>query len=55
MQMIQKLTPTGWTMDAMHKLISFQSGAASVTPQIALLVAATFVIAGFAVKRFQYQ
>lgn len=55
MQMIQKLTPTGWTMDAMHKLISFQSGAASVIPQIALLVAATFVIAGFAVKRFQYQ
>jgi len=55
MQMIQKLTPTGWTMDAMHKLISFQSGAASVIPQLVLLVAATVVIAGFAVKRFQYQ
>jgi len=55
MQMIQKLTPTGWTMDAMHKLISFQSGAASVIPQLVLLVAATVVIAGFAAKRFQYQ
>jgi len=55
MQMIQKLTPTGWTMDAMHKLISFQSGAASVIPQLALLLAATVVIATLAAKRFQYQ
>lgn len=55
MQMVQKLTPTGWTMDAMHKLISFQSGAASVIPQLALLVAATLVIAAFAAKKFQYQ
>ncbi|MCP5093389.1 MAG: ABC transporter permease, partial [Gammaproteobacteria bacterium] len=28
MQMLQKFMPTGWTMDALHKLISFQSGAA---------------------------
>jgi ABC-2 type transport system permease protein len=55
MQMIQKLTPTGWTMDAMHKLISFQSGAASVIPQLVLLVAATLILAAFAAKRFQYQ
>lgn len=55
MQMVQKLTPTGWTMDAMHKLISFQSGAASVIPQLALLLAATAVIATYAAKRFQYQ
>ena len=55
MQMVQKLTPTGWTMDAMHKLISFQSGAASVIPQLALLLVATAVIAILAAKRFQYQ
>jgi ABC-type multidrug transport system permease subunit len=55
MQMIQNLTPTGWTMDALHKLISFQSGAASVIPQLALLLTATIVIAAFAAKRFQYQ
>jgi ABC-2 type transport system permease protein len=55
MQMIQKITPTGWTMDAMHKLISFQSGAASVIPQLLLLLVATVVIAAFAAKRFQYQ
>jgi len=55
MQMIQKLTPTGWTMDAMHKLISFQSGAASVIPQLLLLVTATVLIAAYAAKRFQFQ
>jgi len=55
MQMVQKVTPTGWTMDAMHKLISFQSGAASVIPQLLLLVTATVFIAAFAAKKFQYQ
>ena len=35
--------------------ISFQSGAASVIPQLALLLIATAVIATFAAKRFQYQ
>ena len=55
MQIIQKLTPTGWTMDAMHKLISFQSGASSVLPQLALLLIASLAIAALAAKRFQYQ
>jgi len=55
MQAVQKLTPSGWTMDAMHKLISFQSGPASVIPQLALLLAATAVLTMLAAKRFQYQ
>jgi ABC-type multidrug transport system permease subunit len=55
MQVVQKLTPTGWTMDAMHKLISFQSGASSVLPQLALLLIASVAIAALAAKRFQYQ
>jgi glucan biosynthesis protein C len=37
----------------MHKLISFQSGAASAVPQLALLLVATIVLAAFAVKRYQ--
>jgi ABC-2 type transport system permease protein len=55
MQTIQQFTPTGWTMDAMHKLISFQSGALSVLPELILLLIATAVMATFAAKRFQYQ
>ncbi len=55
MQMVHKGMPTGWAMDALHKLISFQSGAASALPQLAILLVATFVIATLAVKRFQYE
>ena len=55
MQFIQKLIPTGWTMDALHKLISFQAGAASVIPNILLLIAATAVFGGLAARRFRYE
>ena len=54
MQTLQKFMPTGWTMDALHKLISFQSGAASALPQLAIIVGATLVVAALAVNRFKY-
>jgi ABC-type multidrug transport system permease subunit len=54
MQTLQNFTPTGWTMDAMHKLISFQSGAASALPQLAIIIVATLVVTAFAVNRFKY-
>jgi len=47
--------PTGWTMDALHKLISFQAGAASALPQLLILVAATVAVGSLAVKYFQYE
>jgi len=55
MQLVQKLIPTGWTMDALHKLISFQAGAASVIPNIAMLLVATVVFGWLAVRRFRYE
>jgi ABC-2 type transport system permease protein len=55
MQLVQKLIPTGWTMDALHKLISFQAGAESVIPNIAMLLVATAVFGGLAVRRFRYE
>jgi ABC-type multidrug transport system permease subunit len=54
MQTLQNFIPTGWAMDALHKLISFQSGAASALPQLAILVGATVLVAALAVNRFQY-
>ncbi len=54
MQFIQKLLPTGWTMDALHKLISFQAGPESVIPNIAMLVAAAAVFGWLAVRNFRY-
>jgi ABC-2 type transport system permease protein len=42
--------PTGWTMDALHKLVNFQASAASVIPHlVATLIAA--LLAGYAVSR----
>ncbi len=55
MQLLQKFTPTGWTMDALHKLISFQSGAASAIPQVAILLITAAIMAAYAARRFQYQ
>jgi ABC-type Na+ efflux pump permease subunit len=53
-QKIALLVPTGWTMGALHRLMSFEAGAASALPHlIALTVAALFV--GWAATRtFRY-
>lgn len=55
MQFIQNLTPTGWTMDALHKLISFESGSLSALPDVAAIVLATLVVTLLAVNRFKYE
>ncbi len=55
MQFIQKLTPTGWTMDALHKLISFEAGAASALPNVVILAVAALLVAALAVNRFRYE
>ncbi len=54
-QALQNFLPTGWTMDALHKLVSFQSGAASALPQVLVLCAAAAVVGLVAVSRFRYQ
>lgn len=54
MQALQKLLPTGWTMDALHKLISFQADSASAVPHVITLVVAALVVAWLAVRRFRY-
>ena len=55
MQALQKAIPTGWTMDALHKLISFQAGAMSVIPNVLLLVAAAVVFGVLAARQFRYE
>jgi len=55
MQFVQKLLPTGWTMDALHKLISFQSGPASALPHVAALSVGAVVVAMLAINRFRYE
>ena len=55
MQFVQKLLPTGWTMDALHKLISFEAGALSALPHVAALFTAAFLVTLLAVNRFRYE
>jgi ABC-type Na+ efflux pump permease subunit len=55
MQFVQKLLPTGWTMDALHRLISFEAGAASALPHVAVLLSAALIVALLAVNRFRYE
>lgn len=55
MQFMQKLLPTGWTMDALHKLISFEAGALSAVPHFAALMIGALVVAMLAINRFRYE
>ena len=54
MQQLQMFTPTGWTMDALHKLISFDMAWQSALPHLATLVVATFLVGWMAAKRFRF-
>lgn len=54
-QRIALALPTGWAMDAMHKLVSFGNGPASVAPHLVALTVAALA-AGYAVARtFRFQ
>ena len=54
MQTLAQFIPTGWTMDAMHNLVNFAYGPASVLPQLFTLLGATVVIAWAAGRTFRY-
>jgi ABC-type Na+ efflux pump permease subunit len=55
MQGLQNFTPTGWTMDALHRLISFESGAASAVPYVIILLTASLAVGWLATNRFKYE
>jgi ABC-type Na+ efflux pump permease subunit len=54
-QSIQLFLPTGWAMDALHKLISFGAGAGSVAPHLVGMLFGTVVLVAVAGKVFRYQ
>ena len=55
MQTLAMFLPTGWAMDAMHRLISFRAGWASAVPHVLAMFAAATVVGWFAARRFRYQ
>jgi len=54
MQQLQMFIPTGWTMDALHRLISFNMPWQDVLPHLAILIGATFIVGWIASKRFRF-
>lgn len=55
MQQLSLCLPTGWTMDALHRLMHFAQGASSALPHLAALCAAA-LLAGWAASRvFRFQ
>jgi ABC-type multidrug transport system permease subunit len=55
MQSLQNFMPTGWAMDALHKLISFEAGAMAALPQVITLLVASLLIGALAINRFRYE
>jgi hypothetical protein len=47
--------PTGWTMDALHKLVNFGYGPATAAPPVAALAVATVLCGMGGAKIFRYQ
>jgi len=54
-QKLELAFPTGWTMDALHKLMNFGASPASVLPNLCVTAAAALV-AGYVLSRsFRFQ
>jgi ABC-type multidrug transport system permease subunit len=55
MQTLAAMLPTGWTMDALHRLVNFGYGPESAVPHAAALLAAAFICGSVAARIFRYQ
>ena len=55
MQTLQMMIPTGWTMDALHKLVSFEADPITVVPNVLILIVAAVAFGALAARRFEYQ
>jgi ABC-type multidrug transport system permease subunit len=54
MQTLALALPTGWAMDAMHRLASFGHGPGSAVAHLAALLAGALLLGGLAVRTFRY-
>lgn len=55
MQTLQKLLPTGWAMDGLHRLISYGDPAAAALPHVIGLTAGALLLGAVAARRFRFQ
>jgi len=55
MQKLQLFLPTGWAMDAMHRLISFADTPSSVLPHLTAMLMTAIVLMAVSSRIFRYQ
>jgi ABC-type Na+ efflux pump permease subunit len=55
MQKLALFLPTGWAMNALHKLVSFGLGPSAVVPHVAVLAVAALVCGWLAARTFRFQ
>lgn len=55
MQQLALFLPTGWAMDGLHRLVSFESGAASAVPHVLAMILAAVGLGWIAARTFRYQ
>ena len=55
MQTLQKALPSGWTMDALHQLVSFRAGWSSGLTAVVLLGIGALLLGSLATRAFRYQ
>jgi ABC-type multidrug transport system permease subunit len=53
-QSVALAVPTGWTMDALHRLMSFQAGAAAAAPHLIAIALAALAVGWIATRTFRY-
>jgi ABC-type Na+ efflux pump permease subunit len=53
-QDLSLLLPTGWAMDAMHRLISFGRGAEAAVPHVMVMLVAALVFGWLGARTFRY-
>jgi hypothetical protein len=55
MQTLARILPTGWAMDAMHKLINFGDPAVTAVPHVATMAVGALVVGWLGTRWFRYQ
>jgi ABC-2 type transport system permease protein len=55
MQKLQLFVPTGWAMDALHRLISFADTPASVLPHLAIMLLVATAALGISARAFRFE
>lgn len=55
MQRLQLFLPTGWAMDALHKLVSFDAPPTAVLPHTVVLAVSGLVLLGVSARLFRFE